>query len=135
MADVRIFRNRKTTRYGTFGNLLVGDNEFHCYTLEPADLSLLIPEGEYPLELTVSGRAEKGTLWTPSAQMRLPLIVVPGREGIRIHAGNTVVQTQGCILVGMMSDGDFGLGQSRAALAALMQLAIFPAHIKIERME
>lgn len=50
-----------------------------------------IPEGRYPLVVTKSPKFDK---W-------LPLLVnVPGFSGIRIHAGNTVEDTQGCILVG-----------------------------------
>ena len=44
---------------------------------------------------------------------------VPGFEGIRIHAGNTDKDTEGCLLVGMTRATDF-IGQSRLAFTALM---------------
>lgn len=100
----------------TSGVLYV-DGKFECYTLE---LPNPIPAGVYDLLLTVSGRAMNHTLWTPDPQFRLPeLMNVPNYTAIRIHAGNTVANTQGCILVGLSSINDT-LYQSRTALTALM---------------
>ena len=76
--------------------------EYICDTLEPQWRDYAkgarkikgksaIPEGRYPIVITFS----------PTFKKWLPLLVnVPRFSGIRIHAGNTVKDTQGCILVG-----------------------------------
>ncbi len=73
-----------------------------CDTLEPQWRDLrngahkimgktAIPEGRYPLAVTYSPRFKR---W-------MPLVVgVPQFKGIRIHAGNTAEDTEGCILPG-----------------------------------
>jgi len=59
-------------------------------TLENADC--IIPDGTYPVSVTYSPRFKKN----------LPLIGnVPGRSGIRIHAGTRPEHSQGCVLVSM----------------------------------
>jgi hypothetical protein len=109
---------RKTTNeFRTFGELLV-EGVFQCYTLEDPIRNLgvkipgqtAIPAGDYPIEVTMS----------PRFQRRLPLLLnVPGFEGVRIHAGNTEKDTEGCILVGADRTED-RLVASRVALNALM---------------
>lgn len=83
----------------TLGELSIDGEEF-CHTLEPrwrgpeakkVPGKTAIPEGRYPIVITLS----------PKFKQWLPLLLhVPKFEGIRIHAGNTVEDTAGCILVG-----------------------------------
>jgi len=124
---LKLIRDRHEQRY-TGGRLYL-DGDFFSWTLEPA--LPIIPLGLYLVELTVSGRAQRGELWTPDPQYRLPLLVaVPGHEGIRIHAGNYPKDTQGCILVGDMRSGE-AIYQSRPALTRLIEHFTDPCQLEI----
>lgn len=87
---------------------------YQCYTLEDKKVDTsksnnCIPAGKYKVVLTYS----------PKFKRLLPLVLVEGRDGIRIHSGNTDQDTTGCILVGEAIKGNY-LGGSRVALAWLM---------------
>lgn len=93
-----------------------------CHTLErlPDDSEHPdIPAGIYSIGVTISPEAKAGKLWSPSPTGLLPLLSVPGRSGIRIHAGNTDEDSRGCIIVGQWNGGEF-LSSSRDTLTLLM---------------
>lgn len=63
-----------------------------CYTLENRNKA--VPAGLYSVEVSQS----------PKFKRKLPLIWnanVPANRGIRMHVGNTVASSSGCVLVGM----------------------------------
>ncbi len=71
-----------------------------------------IPYGNYLVIKTFSNRFQK----------HLPLLLdVPGFAGIRIHAGNTDKDTEGCILVGTGRTRE-GVSNSRYAMYVLLNL-------------
>ncbi|MCQ2319448.1 MAG: DUF5675 family protein [Bacteroidales bacterium] len=89
MMTIELVRLFKRDDY-TIGRLFI-DGKVFCDTLEPSVASgIIIPKGEYTIKVTYS----------PKFRRMLPLIDVPGREGIRIHRGNTVKDTKGCVIVG-----------------------------------
>ena len=117
-------RTLREERY-TMGTLAI-DGEPFCDTLEPTDRHLkadtmtpdlkvygqtAIPTGVYIIDLSYS----------PRFRRTLPLLRdVPCFEGIRIHAGNTVSDTAGCILVGLKHEPGW-LVQSRETLHRLFE--------------
>ena len=112
----------------TLGTLhFVGDNQWHCDTLElPATVNgvanvpklCCIPAGTYELKVT----------WSPAFKRWLPLLMaVPGRSGIRSHAGNTPHDTKGCILVGMRYGNEL-LCSQRTLTELLYQLRSYETH-------
>ena len=105
--NITLNRIAKKSKY-TIGKLYI-DGEYFCETLEDKDRFIeaggvkiygktCIPRGTYRLVITMSNRFKK----------ELPLLLnVPQFEGIRIHAGNTAADTDGCILLGRTRRNNF----------------------------
>ena len=92
MMDIRIVRDVFTSN-AIRGRLFV-DGSFQCFTCE--NLIKSIPDGKYFLKYTFSSRFKRF----------LPEVYpTSGRSGIRIHAGNSFKDSQGCILVGQTYRG------------------------------
>ena len=84
------------TETAVLGSLYL-NGAFVCYTLENA--AKAIPCGMYAVQNSKS----------PKFKRELPLLhnaQVPASRGIRIHVGNTVASSSGCVLVGMGRNGD-----------------------------
>jgi len=93
---VEVKRTFKGTEY-TIGKLYI-DGAYFCDTLEDTVRKekiagkTAIPAGTYKVKKTYSPRFNK----------QLPEILdVPGFTGVRIHAGNTAKDTDGCLLLGL----------------------------------
>jgi hypothetical protein len=112
----------------TFGKLLAG-GQFVCYTLEDevreiegqpaADWKIkgatAIPSGEYRITLENSPRFGPNTLTVHN---------VPGFVGVRIHAGNTVADTEGCPLLGMAVNAHGIVGGTSGPAVKLVKQAV-----------
>lgn len=89
-----LIQRRASDGTATLGEMFI-DGEHECYTLEPA---IPIPAGTYELIIDMSVRFKR----------RMPHVLnVPGHEGIRIHWGNTAVDTKLCTIVGETVAADF----------------------------
>lgn len=115
----------------TIGRLFI-NNEYFCDTLEDTDRGLkdtmqvneilakkvkaqtAIPTGKYDVILTFSPRFKRV----------LPLLLnVKGYEGVRVHAGNTNKDTEGCLLIGE-NKAKGQVINSRATLEKLMSILL-----------
>lgn len=105
----------------TLGTLHL-DGNFECFVLEDTVRGIeagaekvygqtAIPAGKYKVSLTYSNRFKRV----------LPYIHdVPQFTGVRIHAGNTAEDTEGCLLVGRICRKGF-VGESRRAMDVLIK--------------
>jgi hypothetical protein len=90
------------------------DGEFVAFGIEDTEQHGGIPVGTFPLQVTYS----------PKFHTQLPLILVPGRSGIRVHSGNTVADVSGCVMAVTslsIAEGKVFGSQSKTALAKLLE--------------
>lgn len=97
----------------TIGEMRI-ESEFECFTLEDTVRKngikvygeTAIPSGRYEIVISYSNKFKR----------ILPLLLnVPNFSGVRIHSGNSAIDSHGCILVGQIHEENF-IGQSRLAL-------------------
>ena len=124
-----IVKRKVFSEKSTIGELHINGSYF-CFTLEDKDRDLYktqpiteiaqkklfgvtaIPYGKYDLALTYSNRF----------QQYMPQVLnVPAFDGIRIHSGNTDVDTHGCLIVAMQKGVD-SVSDSRTAYNALLKM-------------
>lgn len=124
--ELKLKRTKFSSNY-TLGELFI-NGMFFCYTVEDVDRDInkdgdlddtgetkvygetAIPKGIYKVILSMSNRFKK----------LLPEVLdVKGFAGIRIHSGNTALDSHGCIIVGLQKTAD-GVASSRDAMNKLM---------------
>lgn len=114
--DIKVRRFTYGTNF-TIGRLYI-DDVYQCFTLEdkvrPSGVKVMhetaIPAGKYNVTIDLSEHFKK----------ELPRVNdVPGFDGIRIHSGNTDLDTSGCILVGKDWPGGDMIQESRVAFDKL----------------
>lgn len=115
--NIEILRSSLWRDY-TLGQMFV-DGQYLCDTLEPPIREVkvsgktAIPFGEYQVLVT----------WSPKFKRRLPLIKnVPNFEGVRIHCGNSLQDTAGCVLVGEWNGGNGLVNSIPAEVAVTMKI-------------
>ena len=128
--EIQVNRIARKDGY-TIGRMSL-NGEYFCDTLEDTDRGLdstmsldeilskkrkgitAIPTGKYDVILTFSPRFKRV----------LPLLLsAKGYEGVRVHAGNTAEDTEGCLLVGENKEKGKVLN-SRATLEKLMSVLL-----------
>lgn len=111
-------RRKKSNERGMEGDLYI-DGELFCNTLENPKRAkkikgeTAIPAGHYTVIWTFS----------PKFQQVMPLLcAVPDYEGVRLHWGNYVCDTDGCPLMGRRTAiGTYVIWQSRATFCEFVE--------------
>lgn len=125
--ELKLKRTHLADTY-TLGELFIDGKQF-CFTVEDKDRDInkdgdlddageakvhgetAIPKGIYKVILSMSNRFKK---------LMPEVLNVKGFTGIRIHAGNTAIDSHGCIIVGTVRTPN-GVGMSRDCFNRLMK--------------
>lgn len=116
--ELDLFRD-KPLPHATTGILSI-DSTFECFICE--DQVRPVGEAKVPGKTAIgTGRFEVVITWSNRFKRRLPLLLhVPDFEGVRIHPGNSAIDTDGCLLTGQHRDEAAGtVQQSVLAFDAL----------------
>lgn len=121
MKTFKLVRNEKIDNC-LFGELFSPNGDFICFTLE--NYKKAIKFGRYNTDFTFSPRFGR----------RLPLILVPGRSGIRIHSANYPYELTGCVAPCTDIDALRLRGkQSQLAMGKVLSyVKDFSAHVPID---
>lgn len=113
-----LLRRTHKLPFATTGILYDGDHML-CFIAEDA---VRAPGVKIPGETAIpAGRYEITVTWSDRFQRRLPLLLrIPMFDGVRIHPGNSNVDTLGCLLPGKTRDAVAGTVQ--LSLAAFKEL-------------
>ena len=124
---VRLLRVEENQDYGTFGVLIV-NSEVFCVTLEPKDMENAsnissIPAQQYMCKLLSTNLSSVTKLgWDKAYQ----IMDVPDRTNVKIHPGNSIDDTLGCVLTaqyfGKLKTGQRAVLNSGATWLSFMQL-------------
>lgn len=112
-----VLQRTEVTNYSTIGKLLV-DSANIFWTLE----DVVRPDGVKRIGATAIPSGKYRVVITQSQRFRVPLpllLEVPNFTGVRIHAGNTTEDTEGCILIGLTKSENF-IGKSQMALSLFL---------------
>lgn len=118
--ELKLLRKYSKPSY-TIGHLYI-DGKYFCDTLEDTVRDLVKEKKVKGRTAIPAGRYRVILNWSQRFGKPLPLLLdVPHFEGIRIHAGNTAKDTEGCILVGRNTLPGT-LTESKVTMQDLMQL-------------
>lgn len=121
--NTKFYLNRYVLSAGfTLGLLITGASTYHTVEDEVRPNMYITPQGKVVGKVKGETAIPAGTYeiidtYSPRFKKNmLRLVNVKTHEGILIHAGNTALDSEGCILIGMTPTKN-GVARSREALA------------------